>query len=499
MTNLFEGLQAAVSLLGGPMWLRGQQQFSAAQVGPHTNGGDASVRRIFLFSDGLVNRGICEDPEIQAAVAAWANLGITTSTFGIGTDFNEPLMRGIAEAGKGRYTYLEDGREIPKLVSKSVHDLLALYGSEATLEVRGLAYTTVSQLYAGAEDDEEGSAALPGITQLGDLHYGNKRTVLLELEVAPPGNAPQEDFEAAEWMLTFLHEGTPAHFSGRLSLGMTRDRAALGEENIAVSSAFVVRRAAEMDAEIADLLMQRNVERARAMKNVQLGILRENLQAARDAGSEDNVTMLQRVLERAEQLATRLEDDREDVENVRRRCVQEQELNCAMSACGWEARSNSSIGSPMPSPPGSPLGSPRGGRSNMLAFSPPLSPPLSPGLTPVGSPWAAARFPRQLSDDSLADTLSVEGDDGLMSPMALGSPRPVLAQSTSPGIPASSPPSAPAAGYDGSTCPVPAASTPPRPAHGLFQRATKLLTSSPLFSSSANRGGKGVGKNYAGS
>lgn len=406
LTNLFAGMEKAVELLGGPSL----EDLHRLEDMPVTDANANSVRRIFLFSDGQVNRGLVDPLDIKRVVASWANFGITTSTFGIGTDFNEPLMRGIAEVGKGRYTYLESGPEIPKLVSKSVHHLLALYGSEAMLEVRGLMHTVVSQIYGADADEEAESNALPGAAHhLGDLHYGNKRTVLLELEVAPQGNAAQEAFEAAEWTLSFQQEGAQAQFGGILSLETTRETAVLGQEDVRVSSAFAVRRAADLDAEIANALSLRNVEHARTLKAAQLRLINESLQVAQTAGSAVEADMLQRVLERAEELAGRLENNDEDVENVRRRCVHEMELNRAMSDAGWEDGMNSSVCS-------------RGDVADMDSIrgmlTPPGSPDRSPGSSPIGSPRGSSprgsfRFAAPASPISVASSRSVASSTGV--------------------------------------------------------------------------------------
>lgn len=394
-TNLFAGMEKAVELLGGPS-ITDLRQWEEMPV---TDANSSSVRRIFLFSDGQVNYGNVDEHEMKHAVAEWANLGITTSTFGIGTDFNEPLMRGIAEAGKGRYTYLESGPEIPKLVSKSVHHLLAMYGSEAILEVRGLTHTVVSRIYGADEDEEAGSSSLPGAAHLlADLHYGNKRTVLLELEVAPPGNTGQEVFQAAEWKLSFQQEGAQAQFRGVLSLETTGESSVLGQEDVCVSSAFVVRRAADLDAEIANSLSLRNVEHARSLKTRQLRLISESVQAAQAAGAAAEAEMLQRVLERAEELASRLQNNSEDVENVRRQCIQEMELNRAMSDAGWEDRMNSSVGS-------------IGDVADMDSIRGMLTPPGSPGRSSLSSPNGSPRGNCPRSPFSGASSVSVAPSD----------------------------------------------------------------------------------------
>lgn len=181
---------------------------------------DGILRRIFLFSDGRVNRGLTNPHAIRARVASWAGEGIVTGSFGIGADFDEPLMRGIAASGQGRYQFLATARDIPKLVSKSVHDLIDVFATEAMLDLRGGEYTIVTRVYGGHDEDGEGDEpqSAPGVVHLGDIHSDNLRVVLAELDVAPPGNtADGHAFGAAEWVLTCQRNGLPAAFRAKCS------------------------------------------------------------------------------------------------------------------------------------------------------------------------------------------------------------------------------------------------------------------------------------------
>lgn len=238
-TNLCKGLEIAASLLSAG---------GAAQSGTVSEGaGGDAIRRIFLFSDGRVNVGVTDPNTIRQKVSDLADAGISVGSFGIGADFDEPLMRGIAMSGQGRYQFLGSVEDIPKLVSKSVHDLIDLYASEATLDLRGGEYTAVTQIYGGHDDEDAdcgAKASASGLLHLGDLHSDNMRAVLAEVEVTPPGNAQQgAEFVAVEWSLTCQRNGSPIQLSGPVRLRCTRDRAALGEEALVVRLAFAVQRA----------------------------------------------------------------------------------------------------------------------------------------------------------------------------------------------------------------------------------------------------------------
>lgn len=335
-TNLVGGLEMAVQVLTG----RDSSAVASGNVVESTT--DGLVRRIFLFSDGCVNVGMTDHQQIRHKVAQFAGAGITTSSFGIGINFDESLMRGIAEAGQGRYKFLATARDIPKMVSKSVHDLLDLYASEVTLDLRGGQFATVMRVYGG-DDEEDGVAGdAPGLMHLGDLHNSNERLVLAELEVGPAGNTAEGTaFTAAEWTITGQRNGATMQFSGEVKLQATRDRNSLGPEAPIVHTVFAIRRAADMDLEVADLLGRRDRQRARELKSRQLALLREALEVAqRDTATDTQ--MLVKIIERAQAVADQLDNEREDPEMVRRQCIQEVELNCAMSCASFDDRANSS-------------------------------------------------------------------------------------------------------------------------------------------------------------
>jgi hypothetical protein len=351
-TNLFKGLELAVQTLAesqaAPAAASLTSQFwpaSGKQGVDEKLASDGIVRRIFLFSDGNVNQGVTDPQQICRQVARWADAGITTGSFGIGLDFDEALMRGIAESGQGRYKFLATARDIPKVVSKSVHDLLDLYASEVKLDLRGSEHTIVSRVYGrdAEEDGETGDA--PGLMNIGDLHNSNERLVLAELEVGPPGGTVEGTFfTAAEWVITGQRNGAPMQLSGEIKLQATRDRTILGNEASKVHTAFAIRRAADMDLEVADFLSREDRQRAKDVKSRQLALLREALEAAQtDAGAVPGDTeMLSIIIDRAQSVADQLDDEREDFEMVRRQCVQECELNRAMSCASFGDRSNSS-------------------------------------------------------------------------------------------------------------------------------------------------------------
>jgi len=251
-----------------------------------------------------------------------------------------------------------------------------------------------------ADDDNlmNPTGAIPGLVNLGDLHYSNKRKVLLELDVSPPGST-ETPFNAAEWTLTLQRNGAQAQYAGRIQLRSTRDRTALGTEAIAVASAFAIQRSADLDLQVARHLAQGDRENARNSKEQQISLLTANLKAAQDASATNDAEVLQLVLERAQRVAVQLQDlgDDGDSDFVRRHCVHEVGLCRAMSEAGWRSGYDSDGDdianlddvnfTPPNSPPGSPLPRSRSPSSSTSSDSPRASRParLSRSRSPSSS------------------------------------------------------------------------------------------------------------------
>ena len=81
-------------------WLRGGEMLAPSA-------GQNATCHVILLSDGQANRGIQTINRICEQVSALAEAGVTTTTVGLGEDFNEELMTAMAQAGHGRAHYGE--------------------------------------------------------------------------------------------------------------------------------------------------------------------------------------------------------------------------------------------------------------------------------------------------------------------------------------------------------------------------------------------------------
>ena len=111
-------------------WLRG-----CAEVAEHLDGRE--VGRCLLLTDGLANVGITDPAVIARHASELRERRVATSTFGVGADFDEVLLRRMAEAGGGNFYYIEGAEQIPDLIASELGEALEVVAPRSTLTVEG--------------------------------------------------------------------------------------------------------------------------------------------------------------------------------------------------------------------------------------------------------------------------------------------------------------------------------------------------------------------------
>jgi Ca-activated chloride channel family protein len=113
-------------------WLTGCRSIASNEMGTIPS----QIARCFLLTDGCANEGLT-DPEQIASQAAdvHKNTGICTSTFGIGTDYNEGLLGPMAIAGSGQFHHLRNPLEIDAAFGGELSDLFNVVARNVRVEL----------------------------------------------------------------------------------------------------------------------------------------------------------------------------------------------------------------------------------------------------------------------------------------------------------------------------------------------------------------------------
>ena len=112
----------------GEGWLVGCGQVAEALS-------EASVGRCMLLTDGLANVGIVDPATLCHHATELRNRGVSTSTFGVGQDFDELLLGGMADAGGGAFQYIEHAEGIPAMMDRELGETLEVVARRVVLEL----------------------------------------------------------------------------------------------------------------------------------------------------------------------------------------------------------------------------------------------------------------------------------------------------------------------------------------------------------------------------
>jgi Ca-activated chloride channel family protein len=242
--------RGSTNLHGG--WKAGCDQL-AAHLGAQ------QVGRCLLLTDGQANVGIQDPVELAAlAGAARQTTRVATSTFGVGEDFDERLLRGMADASGGRFYYIERPEQIPDLLTSELGELLEVVARDACLVLhlpKGVDAAPINNL---------GAAAVTGGIQirLGDLVSGQQLDVVVALKF-PAGHTG--DTVAVQFGLSD-RTGALAGPPQALGWSYAADRAHKAQPREAIVDREVARLyAARARAEALDLNREGRYKDARAV------------------------------------------------------------------------------------------------------------------------------------------------------------------------------------------------------------------------------------------
>lgn len=121
--------------LGGG-YLRGAEQVALGMTAAGDGGpAQPSINRVLLLTDGLANQGITEPAELTRHASELRARGVTTTTFGVGEDFDEALLQSMADAGGGHFYFIGNAAQIQDLIASEVGELLQVVARDVNLVI----------------------------------------------------------------------------------------------------------------------------------------------------------------------------------------------------------------------------------------------------------------------------------------------------------------------------------------------------------------------------
>lgn len=213
-----------------------------AQLAPVADEDRQSICRTILLTDGLANVGETDPVVLARDAGELASRGVTTTTFGVGQQFDEVLLAGMADAGRGRYHYIANSAGLVPVFAGELGELL-----HVTMRDVSFALTLPAGWQARSLND------LPMTTRdrsvsvdLGDISSGDVRTIVWEIEVPP---SSQKSIDTIGFSLNWkTPDGAQVYSEDRTELIEARDNPGPADETVQDRIAVLLSARAQAEA-----------------------------------------------------------------------------------------------------------------------------------------------------------------------------------------------------------------------------------------------------------
>lgn len=108
--------------VGGSTNLAGGWQLGADTVLRNPQHAEC-VNRVMLLTDGEANVGISDSDTLGALSSSYATRNVSTSTYGLGLNYNENLLNTMARLGQGNHYFIEQSNDIERFFSTELNQL----------------------------------------------------------------------------------------------------------------------------------------------------------------------------------------------------------------------------------------------------------------------------------------------------------------------------------------------------------------------------------------
>ena len=170
MKDLIARVTARGSTALHEAWVRGGLTVSEHML-------DQGINRVVLITDGLANVGITNTDEIVTQAMGLYQRGVSTSTIGIGADFNEDLLMPMAQSGGGNAWHVVEPDDMQQIFQVELEGLIAQFAHTVSLSLIPADGVRIVDVLNDFDLTETGRYRLP------NLQAGSPLDIVVQLKV----------------------------------------------------------------------------------------------------------------------------------------------------------------------------------------------------------------------------------------------------------------------------------------------------------------------------
>lgn len=161
------------NLSGG--WLKGCEHVLAHR-------GADMIHRVLLLTDGQANAGVVDPKVLIATARRKADDGVVTTTLGFGSNFNEDLLIGMAQAAGGNFYFIQTPDDAEDVFRIEVESLASVVAQNLVLTIAPVPDSGVQirSVYSNYRSETQQNAMT---LSMGDVYENEDKLLALELAI----------------------------------------------------------------------------------------------------------------------------------------------------------------------------------------------------------------------------------------------------------------------------------------------------------------------------
>ena len=187
-----ERLHRAISSIGSSGGTNLAGGFSKGRQIADRHGTEESVDRVILLSDGKANEGADTPAALGQLAHQGLGDGISTTTMGIGLNYDESIMTAMAEQGSGGHYFIENEERIAEVFRQEFEALASVVARDTRLIVDLGAGVELLGLKGFSHERRAGKL----VVQLGAFYSEQQKDILMDLAVSSGTQGEREVLEA---------------------------------------------------------------------------------------------------------------------------------------------------------------------------------------------------------------------------------------------------------------------------------------------------------------
>ncbi|MEM1349143.1 MAG: VWA domain-containing protein [Myxococcota bacterium] len=184
-----------------------------------------TINRVILLSDGNATLGMVTRPELEMLARDGLKRGVSMTSMGVGLDYNENIMTGMANEGAGNYYFIDDSAAIASVFEKELKGLASTVARNTALVITLEQGVTLEKLY-GFPYRQVGDELR---ISLAEFTSEQSKNVLLKLRVKGDAAGARDVMSVKLSYGDVIHANKPTHAQSTLVAVTTTDAAKVRE------------------------------------------------------------------------------------------------------------------------------------------------------------------------------------------------------------------------------------------------------------------------------